>query len=184
MTFFRILVLGFLVIVLSGCETTSTRPYSASTENVLKMKQALDDHGVKLRLGEFSENPDIGPLNCRLSGPVDVSPGKTRAEYIRDALQTELFMADIHGTDAGAVITGDLKELDFSSTSPAKWKITLAVASNHSDGYIVETEYPFKTSFSAVSACRNVADAWGPAVQKTIENIVTHPDFKKLVGVQ
>lgn len=170
------------LLFMTGCETTTTRPYAASTENVLKFQSVLKSSGQKVALGSFSENSEIGTLNCRLNGPVDVSSGKSRAEYIKNAMQTELFMAEVYAVDAGTTITGSLDSLTFSSVSPASWEIEFSVASNKSDGFSLTTKYPFKTSYSAYNACKNVADSFGPAVQQLIRDIINHNEFPALVG--
>ena len=177
-------IIGLIVsgLTLSGCETTSSRPYTASTGNVLKLQSVLTESGDKVALGSFSEDEGIGSLTCRLMGPVDVAPGKSKAEYIKEALQTELFMAQVYDVNADIEIDGKLDSLDFSSVSPANWEFGFTVSSNKSDGYSVTTKYPFKTSYSAYSACKNVADAFGPAVQQLIKEIVEHPEFTSLIG--
>jgi hypothetical protein len=174
--------IAFCVLAISGCETTTSNPYTASTENVLKFQSILKDSDQKVALGSFTENGEIGSLTCRLSGPVDVSPGKTRAAYIKEAMQTELFMAQVYAVDADVEISGHVDSLKFSSISPASWEIGFTVSSNKSPGYSVITNYPFKTSYSAYSACKNVADAFGPAVQQMIRDVVSHPQFAALVG--
>ena len=168
------------LLLMSGCETTSARPYAPSTENVLKFQSALTGD-TKVKLGGFSEGA-LGSLSCRLAGPVDVSPGKTKADYIKEAMQSELFLAQVYDVNGDIELTGSLDSLEFSSVSPANWTFNLTVKSNKSEGYSVETVYPFKTSFSAISACRNVADAWGPAVQQLIRNVIEHPEFNSLIG--
>lgn len=174
--------LSLNLLFLTGCETTSSQPYTASTENVLKFQSHLKDSESGVTLGEFTENSDIGSLTCRLNGPVDVSPGKTKAEYIRGAMQTELFMAQVYDANSDVKITGNLDSLTFSSVSPASWEIGFTVDSNKSEGYSVTTNYPFKTSFSAYTACKNVSDAFGPAIQALINDIVSHKEFSSLIG--
>ncbi len=178
-TFFILAISG---IVLTGCETTSSIPYTASTENVLQFQSALSSSNLKVKLGSFTESEAVVDLTCRLMGPIDVSRGKTKAEYIKEAMQTELFMAQVYSVDGDIVIEGKLDSLDFSSVSPASWKFEFTVSSNKYSGYSVSTNYTFDTSFSAYSACKNVADAFGPAVQDLINSIVTHPKFATLVG--
>ena len=178
-TIFALIISG---VVLTGCETTSSIPYTSSTENVLQFQNALSTPDIKVKLGSFIEDENIKELTCRLMGPIDISRGKTRAEYIKEAMQTELFLAQKYSLDSDIVIDGKLDSLDFSSVSPAKWEFNFTVSSNKSTGYSVSTSYPFRTSYSAYSACKNVADAFGPAVQDLIKTIVTHPDFLKLVG--
>ncbi|MDR2016004.1 MAG: hypothetical protein LBP90_00105 [Burkholderiales bacterium] len=178
--------LGMIIVgaafILSGCETTNSTPYKASTENVISI-QKNTPAGAKVELGEIASNAEAAawPV-CRLSGAVNVAPGKTPAQYIKEALQEELFMAQIYQHGAPTTISGRLEDLNFSSVSPASWSITLSVKSNVSQGYTVSVKYPFDTSWSAYSACRNVAAAFGPAVQDLLKQVVNNPKFPELVG--
>lgn len=178
---YTLIIAGALVLI-TGCETTSSRPYSASTENVFMMKTTLTKAASKIKLGDFKQAENSSSLVCRLNGPIDVSPGKSQAQFIKEALQTELFMADAYDVGSDIELSGALNSLKFSSVSPANWTINFTISSNKSDGYTVETVYPFKTSFSAYSACRNVADSFAPAVQQLISDILKNPKFTNLVN--
>lgn len=118
---------------------------------------------------------------CRLMGPVKVSPGKTLPQYIKEAFQEELFMAQVYQADSNNIIEAKIEALSFSSVSPASWNITMSVKSNNSNGYSVSVKYPFDTSFTAYSACKNVADAFAPAVQELLKQVVNDPQFISLV---
>ncbi len=172
-----------VLFVLSGCETTNSIPYKASTANVISIQQTMQAQGKKVSVGNITMAPGIeeSPL-CRLQGPVKVAPGKSLSQYIKDAFQEELFMAQVYQPNAPAVINGQIDALSFSSVSPASWDIKMSVKSNVSDGYSVSVKYPFDTSWTAYSACKNVADAFGPAVQDLLKQVVTHPQFGKLVN--
>lgn len=91
-------------------------------------------------------------------------------------------MAQVYQPNAGSVIDGRLEALSFSSVSPASWDITMSVKSTTSPGYTVSVKYPFETSWTAYSACKNVADAFGPAVQELLKEVVTHPQFASLAN--
>lgn len=168
-------------LFLSGCETTNSIPYKASTGNVISIQQTLQLQGKKVSVGTLSLAAGVeeSPL-CRLMGPVKVAPGKSLPQYIKEAFQEELFMAQVYSPNAPSIIEGRLEALSFSSVSPASWNITLNIKSNVSPGYTVKTTYPFDTSFSAYSACKNVADAFGPAVQELLRQVVTNPQFSAL----
>ena len=169
------------IVILVGCETTNSIPYKASTANVIAIQQNLDKDSTKVSLGTISMAPGVeeSPL-CRLMGPVVVAPGKTLSQYIKDAFLEELFMAQVYSADAPATISGQITDLSFSSVAPANWQITMQVSSNNSPGYSVATKYAFNTSWTAYSACQNVADAFGPAVQDLLKKVVTHPQFAAL----
>lgn len=171
-----------LAASLFGCETTNSIPYKPSTDNVILIQDALKDSGNKIRLNPFSitKQAEEGTM-CRLMGPINVAPGKSIPEYIKEAFQDELFLAHKYATDGNVTIDGRIDELSFSSVSPAYWDIKMTVSSNKSSGYQVSTHYRFDTSFSAYSACQNVANAFGPAVQSLIKKIIQNPGFRKLV---
>jgi hypothetical protein len=175
-----VLCLGALV---AGCETTNSIPYKASTDNVVTMQRTFKSQGKTVNLGAITMAPgvDESPL-CRLMGPVKVAPGKTLAQYIHDAFQEELFMAQVYDPAAPVTITAEVQAISFSSVSPASWDIKMLVKSNLSAGYTVETHYGFDTSWTAYSACKNVADAFGPAVQDLLKQVVSNPGFAGLAG--
>lgn len=171
-----------IAIALSGCETTNSIPYKASTSNVISLQQKLQTQGKKVSVGNIVSAAGVvdNPM-CRLMGPVKVSPGKTLPQYIKEAFQEELFMAQVYQADSSNIIEGKIESLSFSSVSPANWDITMSVKSNNSPGYSVSVKYPFDTSFSAYSACKNVADSFGPAVQELLKQVVNDPQFVSLV---
>ncbi|MGY6553138.1 MAG: hypothetical protein ACXIUM_01320 [Wenzhouxiangella sp.] len=181
----RILFFSLTLIalfLLTGCETTSTRQYAPATDNVVAIQSVAQGRGITVSLSPFSETDDLGSLNCRMMGPVDVALGRTRAEFIRDAFQSELFMAQAYSVNSNVRIQGLLTNASFSSVSPARWRLAMQISSNVHDGFVVEVDHPFRTSYSAIGACRNVADAWIPAVQALIRATVNHPEFPALIG--
>lgn len=170
-----------LILGIAGCETTNSIPYKASTSNVITIQQNLKAEDKKVSVGNISMAPGVeeSPL-CRLMGPVKVAPGKSLPQYIKDAFQEELFTAGVYAPDAPTVIDGTITALSFSSVTPANWNIAMAVKSNTSPGYTVNIKYEYGTSWSAYSACKNVADAFGPAVQELLKQVVSNPQFKTL----
>lgn len=168
-------------VTLAGCETTNSIPYKASTSNVITIQQSMQAQGKKVSLSKVAMAPGLEESpTCRLLGPVKVAPGKSPSQYIKDAFQEELFMAQVYQPNAPNVIEGSIEALSFASISPASWSITMKVKSNVSDGYTVTTKYPFDTSWTAYSACKNVADAFGPAVQELLRAVVTDARFSDL----
>lgn len=168
------------IALLSGCNTTNSIPYKASTANVITIQQSLKQNKVSVSDIGFAPGVDISPM-CRLMGPVTVAPGKTLPQYVKDAFQEELFLAQAYDVKAPA-IDGRIDELSFSSVSPASWKISMSVKSAVSPGYTVSVNYAFDTSFAAYAACKNVADAFGPAVQELLKQVVSNPQFPALAG--
>ena len=172
-------------LLLAGCETTNSIPYKASTENIITIQQQAEggEDGVQLGIFSVAPNIDESPI-CRLSGPIRVAPGKSIPDYIKDALQEELFAANLYDTKANNIIEGSVENIEFSSVSPASWKLSLKLSSKHHSGYTTSIKYPFETSWTAYSACKNVANAFGPAVQELIHDAVKNPEFKSLINNQ
>ena len=172
-----------MAVLITGCETTSSQPYKASTKNVIAFQKTLKNTGKKVNVGNFSAAPGVDTeLTCRAMGAIEVAPGKDAVTFISDAIQEELFAADVYDS-AGTVITGSITEFEADSWGEGQWDIGLNLSSpNLPNGLDVRTTYTFKSSFSALSACQNVVDAFTPAVQTLIGEAVDHPDFTKLAG--
>ncbi len=169
------------VLLLGACETTSSRPYTVSTQNVMAFQKALGD--TKVQVGDFTTAEGVSDnMTCRALGALEVAPGKTPVQFIEGALRDELFAAGAIDAD-GQTINGVVEELSFNSFGTGSWNIGLNLSSaSNPEGYTVSTEYSFKTSFSALSACQNVIDAFTPAVQELIGKAIADPAFDSLAG--
>ena len=177
-----LLLLGVLItLILSGCSTTNSIPYKVSTANVISIQQTLQSQGKKVSIGNIVTAAGVDEhLMCRMMGEVKVAPGKTLPQYVKDAFQEELFAAQVYDPNAPTIINGKITALSFSSVSPANWIIEMEVSSSASPGYTVSIKYHYNTSWDAYSACKNVADAFGPAVQELLKQVVNHPQFALL----
>ena len=170
-------------IIVSGCASiTADRPYFSSTENIIKLQHKIPDKNVKVKIGTFTESRKIGDIGCRADGSIDVSQGQTKGQYIERAIKTEFFNAGIFSVDGDTEITGELRSLAVSSISPAYWEIEIFISSNKSTGYPVKTRFEFQTSWMAGIACENLANAYGPAVQQLISDIIDDSRFEALIG--
>ena len=180
---YQLLLAASISVVATGCSTTHSIPYKASTGNVIAIQETLESQGKKVTVGTVTMAPGIEESpTCRLMGPIKVAPGKSPAQYIKDAFIEELFMAKAYAPTSESVINAKIDNIKFSSISPARWDITMSVNSSNSSGYTVSINYGFDTSWDAYSACKNVADAFGPAVQALLGKVVTHPQFTTLAN--
>lgn len=170
-----------LATVIAGCSTTSGgTPYKASTHNVIAIQEQAS--GAKVRLVDFTASADVSDSPwCRAMGPISIGSGKTPAQFIHDAFQEELFMAQAYSPTSETTISGRLESLTFSSVSPANWEIKLVLSSTTGASYEVHNRYEFDTSWTAIAACKNVADAFSPAVQDTLKKAVSDARFKTLL---
>jgi len=172
------------VLTLCACETTSSRPYTPSTSNIMAFQSALKDDGTKVQLATFVAGADVDQsLTCRALGALEVAPGKTPIQFVEGAMRDELFAAGVYDQASGNLIRGEVTQLEFSSFGTGSWNIGLKLTSDTMpEGYTVSTNYKFKTSYSALKACQNVIDAFTPAVQELIGSAVANPEFKTLAG--
>lgn len=168
-------------LLLSACETTNSAvPYEASTDNVIAIQQGLK--AKKVSVASVALGHDVSEhLMCRLNGDVTVGSGKTLSQFVKEALQKELFTAQTYDPH-GPAVRARIDQMSFSSVAPANWQITMHVESDQSSGYTVQEKYEFATSWTAAGACKNVADAFSPAVQDLINKVVTDPKFPELAG--
>lgn len=180
-TYLRILTVSVCIFALSACETTNSIPYKASPSNTISFQNKLAAKNKKVSVCQVTVAAGIDEKpSCRLLGPIVVAPGKTIRQYIKEALQEELLLASSYDPASATVIDAEIDELSVSSVSPASWTVGLRVRSNKSQGYRVVGNYKFDTSFTAISACKNTADAFGPAVQELIKKIVEDKGFDDL----
>jgi len=164
------------VILISGC-AYNTAPYGASVANVTKIKATK----IKaVSVAPFTSSaPGNSTITCRAAGPVTVKP--SFESYIQGAFIDELKLASSYDPDSKVVISGKLESIDFSSgMTGGNWSISLTVANNISQSFTTKSTYPFSGSFVADKACQEVAQAFSPAVQKLIEEVVSNPQFATL----
>jgi hypothetical protein len=172
------------LMALGGCDTTSAvAGYQPSTSNVLAFQSALKPAGKNLKVGDFTAGPGVSAPTCRMAGSLDVSPGKPLEQYVKDALQSELFTAQVYDVSALVAITGRLDEVKVNTFGTGSWTLGLQVSSSvDPTGYHVQTVRTFKTSYSAIAACQNATNAFAATVQDLIGQVVGNPGFAKLSG--
>lgn len=113
-------------------------------------------------------------------GPVEPPNGMTFAEYIRKAFIGELQIAEKYNPESNVVLTGNLDHIEMSSVS-GTWTIGMTLSSSNGRKVSKTTTYNFKTNFMGEIACQKVALALQPAVQSTIQALVTDSEFALLV---
>ena len=164
--------------MVSGC-AYNTAPYGASVANVTKIKAA----NIKaVSVAPFSSTkPGASTITCRAAGPVTVKP--SFENYIQNALIDEQKLSAAYDPESKIVISGKLESIDFSSgMTDGNWSISLTISNNKSQSYTTTSSYPFSGSFVADKACQEVAQAFSPAVQKLIQDVVSNPKFSTLTN--
>lgn len=161
------------VALLSGC-AFKTSPYGASVQNVEAIK------ATKLKpvaVASFkSSKPGLNSITCRAAGPVTVEP--SFESYIEKALIDELKLAGAYDPASPVRLSGTLEAVDFSSgMTDGKWTFALALANGRNESFTTKSSFGFSGSFVADRACQEVAQAFGPAVQQLIKDVVKNPQF-------
>jgi len=175
-------IISASALLLAACESTSSMPYQASTQNVIAAQEALNQTDAKLSLAPFSASPDVSKPTCRMAGQLDVAPGTDIQSYIRNAFEAEMFMANLHNSN-GSIIRGHVESVDVSTFGTGSWTLVMSVSSDHlPEGYRVSSTHEFASSFSAYMACQNASVAFNPAVQSLLSDVITHPSFPRLAG--
>lgn len=177
-----LLVSTAALLGLAGCETPTTARYAISPDNALALR-AMNVSGVAV--GTIAE-PAAYDVACRLDGHVRVADGLTHAQYIRSALQDELKIAGAYATGTPRVtLTGVVTQLNLASMhgmTHGEWDIGLHLTSSNGRSLDVAEHYRFKSGFGADAACKNTAEAFLPAVQDLVHQVVASPEFPALVA--
>ena len=165
--------------LLQACSTYSTNRYSINAGNVVALKTYQSN---KITVGDFTATkPNVKSVSCRAVGPIPTPDGETYENYIRNALISELQIADSYSSEGEVVLTGNLNEIKPNSVS-GNWKISLTVNSSNGKKLTVDELYDFKTSYYGETACNQTAQALMPAVQNLIGKLVTNAEFNNLVN--
>ena len=167
-------------LILTGCSTFDTPRYSVSADTVTALRML---NGKTINVGMFtsSKPEEMTEIACRAAGPVKPPDGQTFHGFIRKALIDELKMANVFSESAPVTLTGNLNNIDFSSTS-GTWVLSLTVTSSNGQSATVDETYSFDPSYAAVTACAQTAQAFVPAVQDLIGKLVGGRDFQRLVN--
>lgn len=174
----KVFSLGLLAAaaMLTGC-AFKTAPYGASVKNVDSIRAS----GAKaVSVSKFqSSKPGLASIACRAAGPVTVEP--SFEAYIEQALIDELKLAGAYSPNSSLVLSGKLEEIDFSSgMSDGKWQFSLTLSNSRNESFTTQSSLAFSGSFIADRACQEVAQNFGPAVQKLIGDVVANPKFKQI----
>ncbi len=174
----KIILAAAATVVLSGC-AYNVSPYGAAVRNVeLLRAQKLSPVSV----GKFqSSEPGKASITCRAAGPVTVSP--SFEAYIENALIDELKLAGAYDPSSPLVLTGKLEKIDFSSgISDGNWSFTLVVTNSRGESFTAQSIFGFSGSFVADKACQEVAQAFAPAVQQLVGDVVRNPQFRQIAN--
>lgn len=154
--------------------------YGASVGNVESLRAI---GSVAVSVEDFtSYKPGLNSIGCRAAGPIETPNKESFENYIKNAFISELKLAGIYSDSSPIQVSAHLEKIDFNSNIGAgKWVFNLTAKGTDSSSMAVNSTYEFSTNWVADKACQQVAQAFSPAVQKLIGDMVRNPEFKKLV---
>ena len=177
--FLKLVAIAIASVYMIGCGYVVNN-YGASVENVESLRAV---GSVAVSVGDFtSYKPGLKSIGCRAAGPVSTPNKESFEGYIKNALVSELKLAGIYSDNSSVQISAHLEKIDFNSNIGAgKWVFNLTVKGADSSSVGVNSTHEFSTNWVADKACQQVAQAFSPAVQKLIGDVIKNPEFKNLV---
>jgi hypothetical protein len=168
-------------LTLSACDTMVAPRYSISADNNIALKSV---GAAAITMADFTGPADFDNL-CRTMGPVHVPDGLTHTQYLKKAFEDELKIAGIYADKMPRVtLSGEVTRLEFSSTraiTGGSWTIDLLLRSSNGQTMKASEYYEFDSGFTALTACKQTAEAYAPAVQNLIGKVVRSQEFATLV---
>lgn len=130
--------------------------------------------GTKLNIGNFKDATNNAIMSCNYKGDITTMDGESYAQFIRNALITELKFADIYSESAPVTITGTLDQVDNSTAVATDWTFAMTVGSSTGKSFSVVENYNYNGSIvgTASSTCGASASAFVPAVQNLVGKII------------
>ena len=177
---FSLGILTLLAIIgLSGC-SVKVPQYNSSADNVVQLR-TID---FKLNVGTFTATHSAKSTLCRLARTVVVPHGLSFEKYIENAFTEELKMADKYSSESNITITANLNNLKASSglASTGYWSFDMTIQSSNGKSFDITSKHIYDTSFIGAIACNEMMpNAFKPAVQKLIKEVVSNPKFNDLL---
>jgi hypothetical protein len=177
----KLIALSLVFAALTGCGYTINN-YGASVDNVEALK-ALKQANTQVSVNSFSaSHGDHKSIMCRAAGPIETPNKQSFEKYIEEALVAELKLAGLYSPGADIKLDGRVDKLDFNSNIGAgSWAFELTASSSNGKSMTVKSRHEFSTNWVADKACQQVAQAFSPAVQALISDLVKSPEFATLL---
>lgn len=145
--------------------------YTISSKNITTIRSTPKT----IKLGDFQGNQKS--VSCRLQ-PISPENGNTFAQYIHDAFQDELIIAD-PATNSDLTLTAKVLDIDVDcAMGTASWEVSMEVTVGNEPPFVVKTIRTFDGNFLGGVVLTRAYQAFTPTVQDVITNILIHPSFK------
>lgn len=169
------------LVVVAGCTHTTAR-YAPAAKNVSAIRASATE---KAAVGSFLNQTD-SELKSLACGAMQIAPpdGMSFPEYLREALISELRMADLYSPSAPLTLTGDLHRMEIDSSAfslTSAWTIEMTVRSSNGKSLSVIKSHRFPSFHGDETSCEISARRLVDAVQDTLGEVVQAPEFRELM---
>jgi hypothetical protein len=104
---------------------------------------------------------------------------------IQEIFNGFLRAAGLYNYHDGVKLSGSLDSIDLScDMTGAWWDIQLSLSNDHGKTMQVQSRYEFDSFFNGTKSYNQAKDAFGPAVQKLIGEIINDPKFYELIELK
>ena len=137
-------------------------------------------HSTGISLGKFQDATHQASIQCRADANIAPNGGESYANYIRDALKSELVSAGFYRVHGKPHLSASLIELRADNRiSNPHWIIAMRFNDHHQAPYTVRSEYSYAGHFIADDACKHAANVFVDATQKFLHKLYQNRHFKK-----
>lgn len=175
------IIVAVSVLVLSACSYMPQR-YSVFADNTAELKKL----GVgNINVGPFTKTAEFDN-SCRVVSGVVEKPDSTGFEgYIQKALVEELKRAGMFDDQTPKItLSGVVEKLSLSTWRNiylSNWDIGVRLNSSNGKTVYITQHYEFNAGPNFLPDCQQIADHYMPAVQQTLNKLITAPEFQSLV---
>lgn len=155
----------------SGCATYVAGRYQVTADNAVAMRSWK---GIKLNVGNFVDATNNAVMSCNYKGDITTMDGESYAQFIRNALLTELKFGDIYSETAPVTLSGRLDKVDNATALSTYWSFEVTITSSKGKSITILENYNYNGSVVGTpsSTCGAAASAFVPAVQNLLEKII------------
>jgi len=172
-----LLIISFSFLI-TAC-STKAKVYKPNIINNEKIKQFSKKIDIVLSKNSINDSS----ASTRLSS-VEMPSEESVSVYIKNAFITELKYARAYSSkDAGITLNLELKDIELHTRfGRASWDFKIQVSS--SNGKIIELEYihKFESLHASEFDTYDAANAFKPAVQNLIQEIIYNKEFVDLLN--
>ncbi len=168
------------LLALGACESFTADRYVSTSGNQAVLKSLSASQKVNVAPFTVATTDSVN-VACRLAGPIQVAGSGRHEEYIQKAFVDELQAAGMYRLSSSKIFKAELNKINVSTITPASWTISGDFYANDNFIKAIETQFPYKTSYSAMGACNNAAENFPYAVEQFIGEFVKSSEFKRAV---